>query len=187
MKKIILSAIALTSLAGAANAATFDINLAGYQSFAGFTSPLNTRNTFVIGSGGAITIDSVEFINLDFTAEGTSWQSEFVISLNQSSDSGAAGTFWDYNPGIGFDDPGTFTGSGSFANPSPQFSSGPFPLLADNTLLLYVYETFNDAGNARDAIVNSGTLRITYTEVPAPAAAGVLGLAGLAGLRRRRA
>ena len=182
MKKTILSAIALASIAGAANAATFDINLAGYQSFAGFSSPLNTRNTFVIGSGGAVTIDAVEFIDLDFTAEGASWQSELTISLNQTGEA----AFWDFTPGVGIDEPGNFVGSGSFPNPG-LFGSGPFPLLGDNTLLLYVYEQFNDAGNGRDAIINSGTLRITYTEVPAPAAAGVFGLAGLAGLRRRRA
>lgn len=185
MSKAIISALVLAGAAGAANAATLDINLAGFQAFGGFADLTNTRQTFNLGPGGPITIDAVEFIGLDFTAEGLSWQSEFVISLNQSSDSGAAGTFWDYSPAQDLDEPGNFVGSGSFPAPSPNFSSGPFPLLADGVLLVYVYDTFNDAG--RDAIVNAGTLRVTYTVVPAPAAVAAFGLAGLAGLRRRRA
>jgi MYXO-CTERM domain-containing protein len=128
-------------------------------------------------------ITGAEWIDLTFTALGASWQSEMVLSIN---DSIAGPAFWDYNPGTGVDTPGTFGPStGVFANPG-LFSSGPFTM-ASSTLYIETYESFNDGGNTvQDASIASGTLRITYTPVPTPGAVALLGLGGLVATRRRR-
>lgn len=142
---------------------TTDINLAGFTANGDFADPTNSRTTVSLLPSAFIT--GIEWINLNFDAINGSWRSEFVISTNQSSDTGAAGTFWDHRPSTA-GSPGNYTGSGAFGNPSNQFSSGPFQLLPDGQLLVYVYDTFPDPGV--DAVVNSGTLRVTYSDSAPP-------------------
>lgn len=173
--------VAFVSFGGGARAATvYDIDLAGFESFGDFTDPNNslvTVNLFPFAR-----IASVEWIDLEFTTENGSWRSEFVLSLNDSANSGAAGTFWDYRPSND-DSSGTYSGSGFFDDVNSEFSSGPFSLLADGQLVFYVYETFNDGGAARDAFISSGTLRITA--VPEPSSVAVIAaLFGVGGARR---
>lgn len=176
-----------TSLVGDGNAAlaptfapeatfTADINLAGWVANGGFSDPTNTRTLVPLLPNAYIT--GVEWINLNFNALGSSWRDELVLSTNQSSDSGAAGTFWDHSPSSD-GSPGNYTGSGAFTNPSNQFSSGPFQLLADGQLLVYVYDSFNDAG--QDALINSGTLRVTYSDSAPPPPTPPTSVAAVAG------
>lgn len=169
------------------NEATVTVDLTGFQTFnGGFPGALNSQLLVPVSPLAQIT--GVSFSNLSIQLENGSFGGEFVLSTNDSANLGNAGTFWDYRPFPTDDDDPAVLGpiSGSFTAPSNQFNSGPFPLLADGNLLLYVYETFNDAGNARDAVVLSGTLTITYTPIPEPATLGALAAVGLVALRRRK-
>jgi hypothetical protein len=177
MKKFF--ALALIAAAGSANADILDVNIGTWQAVGGYTNPGNTSVTIALPAGTQIT--NIEWIDLTFTAQGASWVSELVLSVNDSV--AGTGGFWDFNPGVGNDAPGTYGPlSGTFANPG-LFSSGPFTM-ATNSLYIESYDSFNDAGT--DAIVANGTLRVTYTPIPAPGAAALLGLGGLVVARRRR-
>ena len=77
---------------------------------------------------------------------------------------------------------------GAVGAPGPFGAGAPFTA-ADGVVWVTVYESFNDAGNARDALITAGTLRI-YTSAPIPEpstyALMALGLAGIALVARRR-
>jgi hypothetical protein len=143
---------------------TYDINLAGYQANGTFSDLTNTTANFTLIPNAYIT--GVQWINLNFDTFNGSWRSEFVISTNDSANLGSAGTFWDHSPASGVNSSGNYTGSGAFTNPSNRFNSGPFQLKADGVLTVYVWDAFDDTGN--DETVNSGTLRITYSDVAPP-------------------
>lgn len=162
--------------ASSARGDVLDIDLSGWVTHGGFFDSQNTSTTVNIGAGSQIA--GAEWIDLEFTTLNGSWLSEFTLSLNDS----AINNWWDSTVSA-TDANGNYSGSGSF--PGPIEEGGPFTV-ADGDLYIEVYEQFNDAGSAIDASVTSGTLRITYTAVPEPAACAVLGLGGLALLRRRR-
>jgi hypothetical protein len=163
-----------------------DINLAGWQTFAGFGNPLNTQQflNFPAGTG----VLGFDFISVTFTAEGTSYGSELVLSVNNAD----ASSWLDWAPSLD-DAPGTYgplTGSfgGAVGAEGPFGAGAPFTM-ADGVMWVTVYESFNDGGDARDALIASGTLRI-YTTAPIPEpgtyALMALGLAGIALVARRR-
>lgn len=171
---------------------TYDIDLAGYESWGGFAATENS--TVTLDMFPFARIIAVEWIDLDFTSEGESWRSEFTLSLNDSVNAGAAGTFWDFSPvsnDVAGQSPGNYFGSGSFTDPSPRFNSGPFSLLADGQMVIYVYDSFDDGGTGvRDAVINSGILRITAVPEPSSAVA-LLSVVAIGGAfttfkRRRR-
>jgi hypothetical protein len=174
MKKTIFGMLAAAGLVSSASAAVLNIDLAGWQTDGGYLNPGNT--SLIVSLPIGTTIDSISF-DIDFDSLGSSWQSEFVISVNDST----TGDFWDFNPAVGINSPGNFVGAGAFPDPG-LFGSGPFTLTTGD-LFITVYESFNDAGI--DAVVNSGTLTINYT-VPTPATAGMLAMGGLFAARRRR-
>jgi hypothetical protein len=179
MKKFAIAALALAALAGTAHADFVTIDLAGWQTAGGYLNAGNTSATISIPVGSQIT--GVSYEDLEFTTQNGSFLNEFVISVND----GTAGAFWDSlvsttNAG------GTFgPASAAFVDGGPLAAGGPFTTTTD--LFVTVYETFNDAGNAVDAVVASGVLTITYTAIPTPGAMALLGLGGLAAARRRRA
>jgi len=185
----LLAAAGLAFITSNAFATVVVVDLTGFRTFdAGFPGALNTQQTLNFAPNEQVV--SITFTNLSIQLSNGSFGEEFVISANQSSNSGDPGTFWDYRPFPGAeDDPSTLGPiNGAFTSPSNQFASGPFALLADGQLLLYVYETFNDGGAAVDATVLSGTLTIT-TQVPEPStvALACVGLGGvLIMLWRRR-
>jgi uncharacterized protein (TIGR03382 family) len=176
MKKMLALAL-VAAAAGTASAATVDVNLAGWSTFGGFNAPGNTNTSISLPIGTQIT--GVEWIDLTFTAIGQSYRSELVLSVNDS----LTGPFWDYNPADGIDTPGPFgPSSGVFTNPG--FLGGAFTMTT-GSLYIEAYESFNDGGNAvQDAAITSGILRITF--IPTPGTAALLGLGGLAAMRRRR-
>ncbi len=156
------------------------MNLATFNAVGGYGAVGNSNITISLPVGS--TIDSISYTGLEFTALGLSWRSELALSVNDSF--AGVGGFWDFNPGTGLNSPGSFgPASGTFPSPG-LFGSGPFTLTTGN-LYIETYDTFNDTGI--DATISAGTLIITYTEIPTPAAASLLGLAGLVAARRRRA
>jgi hypothetical protein len=179
------AATGITPPAGIASFAT-DINIAGWQTFAGFGNPLNTEVflNFPAGTG----VLGFEFIGVTFTTENGSWGSELVLSVNNID----ASEWLDWSPDT-TDDSGTFgpltgTFGGAVGAPGPFGEGGPFTL-ADGVMWVTVYEGFNDGGDARDALITAGTLRVfTTAPIPEPGtyALMALGLAGIALVARRR-
>ena len=187
MRKLGIIAAAAASLmvssAASAQTASVDINLANWQAEAFFGATNNTRVTITLDRTGLGTLPleiiAIDYIGLEFEALAPSWISELVLSVNDAVD---GNLFWDHNPGVGTNQPGVFTGSGTFPIPA-LFGSGPFVVSAGDQLLVEVYDTFNDPGI--DAVVQAGTLRITYQAIPEPATLGLLA-GGLPLVLRRR-
>lgn len=177
MKKVVACVGALCAIAGAAQADVLMIPLAGWQADGGYNNAGNTNATFNLPIG--TTIDAAEYVDLEYTAQGASWRSDLVISLN---DSIGFISYWDTRIVGAPDSSGPYGPvSAAFDNPGLG-GSGPFTLTTGE-LYVEVYDVFNDSGV--DEVITGGMLVITYT-VPAPGAFALLGGAGLLAARRRR-
>lgn len=176
MKKT-LALIAFAGIASVASADVLVVNISGWQADGGYGAPGNTSASFFSIPAGS-TIDDISY-EINFTAQGASWRSELVLSVNDSVN--FVGGYWDAAPS-NLGSSGNFIGSGNFATAPGGSDGGPF-VLTTGDLFVTIYDTFNDSGI--DAIVNSGTITITYTPIPAPGALALLGLAGVAARRRR--
>ncbi len=176
MRTAFVSVGVVLALSAGASADLLVIDLAGWQAESGFGGALNTNASFNFPIG--TTIDNAEYVDLTYTAQGASWQSELVLSLNDD----IGGDFWDSGIAGTVGAPGAVGPvSGPFANPG-LFASGPFSLTT-GTLYVETYDTFNDAGV--DQVIASGSLHVHYT-IPEPATAGLLGAGALLLSRRWR-
>ena len=183
-----LAAIVALTLGGAlnANAGFVDVNLAGWQALGAFDASDDTENTrLVINLGPGWTVTGFDYTNLRFTTSGDSWLSEFVISVNNTGN-----TQWlDWRPST--TEAGGSLGpiSGSFGGPTgqggPYGAGGPFKLVDGQILVTTYLSYFIDPVGIT---VQSGNLRVNFVPEPSTYAmvALALGLAGLAGARRRR-
>ena len=183
-----LAAIVALTLCGAlnANAGFVDVNLAGWQALGAFDASDDTENTrLVINLGPGWTVTGFDYTNLRFTTSGDSWLSEFVISVNNTGI-----TQWlDWRPST--TEAGGSLGpiSGSFGGPTgqggPYGAGGPFKLVDGQILVTTYLSYFIDPVGIT---VQSGNLRVNFSQVPEPSSYAMvaLGLAGLAGARRRR-
>lgn len=179
MKKA-LAILAVSGLAVAASADVLVIDVGGWTADGGYGSGLSTNATYNLGVG--TTIDDASF-DITWTAPSPSWMSELVLSLNDSI--AFVGGFYDTLPGAqdgSMDFPGTSSAAANFAASAGGFAGGPFTLTTGQ-LYVEIYDLFNDAGI--DQRIDSGTITITYTPVPAPGAMALLGVAGLVARRRR--
>lgn len=174
MKKA-LALIALAGIASAASADVLVVDITGWQAFGGYGTG-NSNVTINLPAGS--TIDDASY-NVNWTAPSPSWSGELVLSLNDSI--AFIGGYWDAAPGIG-GGPGSESGSGNFNDAPGGVDGGPFTLTTGQ-LYIEIYDLFTDAGV--NQVINSGTITITYTPIPAPGALALLGLAGLATRRRR--
>lgn len=145
----------------------YEIDLTGFETFGDFTNPNNSWVEIELFPNARIV--QAEWLDLEFTTENGSFISEFTISLNDSANLGAGPTFWDMQPAASINEPGTYRGSGTFSEPA-AFGSGPFSLLPDGFLRVYVHELFADTGpdgeEIRNAFVTRGTVRITAVPEP---------------------
>jgi len=181
-----LAAIVALTLCGAlnANAGFVDVNLAGWQALGAFDASDDTENTrLVINLGPGWTVTGFDYTNLRFTTSGDSWLSEFVISVNNTGI-----TQWlDWRPST--TEAGGSLGpiSGSFGGPTgqggPYGAGGPFTLVDGQILVTTYLSYFIDPVGIT---VQSGNLRVNLVPEPSSYVMVALGLAGLAGARRRR-
>ena len=176
-----IGSAAAALVSASAMADTQFVSLAGFESYGFYGTAGNSSITLSLGVGTQIT--GIDFVDFAFTGEGSSWLSDLVVSVNDSS---ASLAFWDSTVPGAANAPGTFGPvSAPFSNPG-VFGSGPFTMTTSD-LYITVYDSFDDNGpGLRDSVVNSGGILITYN-VPAPGALAAFALAGLASRRRRRA
>lgn len=191
MRKLMVSIAALLLLLGLPVSASkadlvLEIDMADWETYAGFGNSLNSEAFFDIGAGSTVT--GFEWVNLTFTTFNGSWLSEFTLSVNNTD----ASEYLDWQPST-LENPGSFgpdSGSwGGATGAAGPFGAGGAFVVADGNLWVTVYESFNDAGDAIDARVGSGTLRVFYTAVPEPTSGLLLGLAlvgTVVSSRRRR-
>jgi hypothetical protein len=133
-----------------------------------------------LGLGGPGTIHGVGWDTTQ-SAFSPSWLSEQTVSFANAGDA----------PGL------YLTPSGDAVSGTASYSSGGIVDLGDNgipdvvigsgTLRLEFFETFEDFPGADDgAWLEGSTITLDMTLVPAPGALALLGLGGLASIRRRR-
>ena len=168
-----VAACALTAVAAAQESVVVDVS--GIQSFAGLGSPANTVLTVELLSNAEVVGLAWDVV---IQANGGSWLSETRINFGSTSQG-----FLNLAPGTGVNDPGDnlptpFSGSANLVDLELDFAVGE-----DGILRMEFFESFVDGLNP-DAVWVSGTVTVQY--VPAPGAVALLGLAGLAGSRRRR-
>jgi hypothetical protein len=156
-----IAAVAALAIGSAATAQS-TVNMAGWQTFGGTAVAANSSALVNIpaGSNGVASIS----YNVDFTALGGSWRSEFIIRVEVP---GSTTSFLAVRPST-LTSAGNFVGSGDSS--TNLFAGSAFAIPAGTTQLkVFVYETYNDGGDAvQDAQVNSGTLTITYGNPPPP-------------------
>lgn len=167
-----------------------NVDISGVSNFSTAQSGLNTvmeidlAAALGLASGSSVTMTSIGW-DVNITTFGSSWLSEAQIYFDDNINPDGTGLF--LNPGAG----------SSFGGTNVNFASGGQIDLSDNAianvvlsngiLRLEFADSFDDGDADPDSIWENGsTLFVGVAEVPAPGAAAVLGLAGLAGLRRRR-
>lgn len=159
--------------------ATLTIDFSGVESWDWFNDPDNYSDTFnfdpqthITGYGFDVTLQT----------SGPSWMSEVTIEFSNSNFTGGVS----FNPGWS----AAYNGTASFSSGGiiDLVGNGDFLLNADGLLHLDVYESLDDNDNAVDATFLAGSvLYVQYvTDIPAPGALAMFGLAGLATTRRRR-
>lgn len=183
-----LAAAALgAALALPAYADTFDVDLSGWLAAGDFGAEGNTEQLVNLDANALIT--GFSWVGLSFTTHGESWQSDFVLSVNNPGATAwldwapsTAETGGTYGPGSGF-------WNGADGAPGP-YGAGEAFQVEDGRLLLTTYLAFDTPPVGAEVL--SGNLRIYYQNlgpaVPEPAmqALMALGLAGLALAARRR-
>ena len=158
-----LSTAAASAMVVAATAsAQSTVNMAGWQTWGGIAATANSSTTVTI-PGSATGVSAFAYASLSYEALGGSWCSELRMRVEIPgsttqfivlSPTGAPGTPGPYSDA----GPGTLAGGAAFAIPA-----------GTTQLKVFVYESFNDGGDAvQDAEISAGTLTITYGAPPPP-------------------
>jgi MYXO-CTERM domain-containing protein len=178
-------------VASAAFAATTGMAFAGSQTFdltgiVSYDSPgeaLNHLINFDVGAGSevvGISWDNVVGNGLG----GPSWGNEMTMGLQDDTTTMVTLGFF---PAEGSASAGGIWGPATGGSASNLTDNGLQFTSATGNANLEFFEAYDDASGTADAQYDSGTVTIYWNEVPAPGALALLGLAGLAGTRRRRA
>jgi hypothetical protein len=154
------------------------IDVTGWTTFGLQGTAGNTLLSLDLGAAGTIT-----GVGWDVTIQAIdpSWQSEVTFDIGDSLDA-PENVF--VSPGAGITTPGTGTFS---SNGIIKLIDAGIPdiVIADGIVEIEVFDSFDDGGPAGQDANISGTLFLQVV-IPAPAALGLLGVAGFAGRRRRR-
>lgn len=167
--KTLITAGAVLAIAGAASATDFmlpDSTLAGGESVA-----------IDINLPIGITGFSIGF-DYDEPVSDASWASDVQFIISNAD--GAQFTVGGFSNGGNADAPWAFDGAGS-TNPGFYSDSFVLDLSAGDYTLTFV----NDWATDPNPNVYTN-IAVSFTKIPTPGAAGLLGLAGLAAVRRRR-
>jgi uncharacterized protein (TIGR03382 family) len=166
----------------------YDFDVAGIQSVDSLGSAGNTVVEFDLAaalgfaSGTPLTMNGIAWdvtITAGLDSGAASWLSEMTIYFDDNVAPDLSGLF--LTVGVGND----FPGEASFSDPGIKLLDVGIPdiVLPNGVLRMEFFESFDDEAGV-EGLWKSGTLSIQV--VPAPGAAAVLGLGGLAMIRRRR-
>jgi len=166
----------------------YDFDVAGIESWDSLGSAGNTVIAFDLAdalgfaSGTPLVMNGIAWdvtLTAGLDSGGASWLSEMNVYFDDNIAPDQEGLF--LAPGVGFDFPGEET----FTDPGVKLADVGIPdiNLPDGVLRMEFFESFDDEAGI-DGLWKSGTLSIQV--VPTPGAAAVLGLGGLAMIRRRR-
>lgn len=163
--KLAIATAAGLAMAATANAQSLDLSGVGVEG----TTPV------MVGSISSMTaVTAIEFDNLVSVDTSPSWGSEVQIQIDGpngfSFSAGGGDVAADLTFGWG-NSSGTWTFTGSAA------VSGDA-----GTYNVSVFQSFDDFSPDPDSVFQSGTI----TLIPTPGSAAILGLGGLAAVRRRR-
>lgn len=158
-----LSTAAASALVVAASAtAQSTVDMTGWQTWGGITATANSSTTVTIPAGQA-GVSAFAYAELSYEALGGSYCSELRMRVEIP---GSTTQFIVLSP------TGAPTGPGFYSDAGPGTLAGgaAFAIPAGTTeLKVFVYESFNDGGDAvQDAQISTGTLTITYGAPPPP-------------------
>ena len=180
---LIVTGVASIGLVAAiATAESITLDLAGVNSNDNFGSPNNDASLIALGD---VTITGIGWDNVVGNGDdtGVTWGNEMTMAVVNSGD--LNGVFISFFPSEGSATAGGIWGPASSGGIIDLVSQGLAFNTTSGSLLVEFFESYNDVDGAPDAHYESGTVTIEYS-VPAPGALALLGLAGLAGGRRRR-
>lgn len=153
-------------------------NVTGIQSWDAPGSPNN--QVFFVNVGAGVAVNGMGW-DVSLTAFGLSWRNELRVLVTDSSALGgfnlAPGT--DGSPG----GPTTYSSNGGILKLA-NYNIPDVVALGDGLIRLEFFESYDDGVNVQDGVWNSGFLFLQV--VPTPASAGLLGLAGVGLLGRKR-
>jgi hypothetical protein len=134
-----------------------------------------------INVGAGMVINGIGW-DVSLSAIAPSWRSELTVLVSDSTGTGG----FNLTPGAADDTPGgptTYTSDGRILKLA-NYQIPDVIALADGLIRLEFYESYDDVANQTDGFWNSGELFLQV--VPTPASAGLLGLAGIGLLGRKR-
>ena len=173
------SALALT---GAALAGQATVDLTGVQSYDSPGEALNHLINVQVGAGSEVVGVSWDNVVGDGLG-GPSWGNEMTMGILDDTTAYVALSFF---PSEGSATAGQVWGPVSGGSSTSLVDNGINFVSAGGNVNLEFYEAYDDATGAADAAYQSGSVTIYWNEIPAPGALALLGLAGIAGTRRRR-
>ncbi|MEE2908593.1 MAG: PEP-CTERM sorting domain-containing protein [Planctomycetota bacterium] len=179
----VASVATVTALAaGLATAETMTIDLAGVNSNDNFGVAGNHQELAALGN---VHVTGIGWDNVVGNGDdtGVTWGNEMRMAVVDSAS--LSGVFVTFFPSEGSATAGGVWGPASSDGIIDLISNGIDFYTDSGSLLVEMYESYDDASGATDAHYESGTVTIEYA-VPAPGALALLGLAGIAGTRRRR-